>query len=275
MNSKINRQDDGTIALTITIPQADIQKTWNDMIDEAVKTTELPGFRRGKAPKKLVEEKLDKEKIKEEVLKKLLPNSYIQALTDHKLKPVINPKIHVEKIENNKDWTFSAITCESPDIKLGDYKKTIQEITAKTKIVIPGKEQQSPKLEDIAKALLESSFTKIPKVLIDSEADKLLAQTLDEIKRLGLTLDQYLASTNRTPENLRAEYEKKAQNDIKLEAILQQIAKEEQITVSQIEIEEAIKNAKDDAERKHLEENRYLLAAILRQQKTLDFIKSL
>lgn len=275
MNSTISKQTDGTITLEITIAQVDIQKTKNDLIDESVKNADLPGFRKGKAPRKLVEEKLDKEKLKEEVLKKLLPNFYIQAVTQHKLRPIINPKIHIDKIEDEKDWTFSAITCESPVLELGDYKKTVQAVTAKSKIILPGKEPQSAKLEDIVKALLESCSAKIPKILIDHEADKLLAQTLDEIKRLGLTLDQYLSSTGKTPEQLREEYEKKAETDIKLEAILQTIAEKERITVSDTEIEEAIRKAKDDAEKKHLEANRYLLAAILRQQKTLDFIRNL
>ncbi|MBI3069684.1 MAG: hypothetical protein HYY87_00060 [Candidatus Levybacteria bacterium] len=89
------------------------------------------------------------------------------------------------------------------------------------------------------------------------------------------TLEQYLASTNRTAATLRAEYEKKAENDIKLEFALQKIAEVEKVTVEEKEIEEAIQKVKTEEEKKHLSANRYLLASILRQQKTLDFLKSL
>ncbi|MDO8639699.1 MAG: hypothetical protein Q7R53_02120, partial [bacterium] len=87
--------------------------------------------------------------------------------------------------------------------------------------------------------------------------------------------DQYLSSTGKKPEDLRNEYKRKAENDIRLEFALLKIAEEEKIVVDEKEIEEAIKAAKSDDERKNLETNRYLLASILRQQKTLDFLKNL
>ncbi|MBI1919376.1 trigger factor family protein, partial [Candidatus Microgenomates bacterium] len=59
MISAVNKQPDGTIELTITIPAADVKKAWDQIVEETVKNTVLPGFRKGKAPKKLAEEKLD------------------------------------------------------------------------------------------------------------------------------------------------------------------------------------------------------------------------
>jgi len=148
-------------------------------------------------------------------------------------------------------------------------------VTAKSKIVVPGKEPTPANFEDVSKAVMESATIKIPKIIIEQEVDRLLAQTLDEVKRLGLTLDQYLASTGRSTESLRQEYEKKAENDIKLEFLLQKIAEDEKIVVEDKEIDEAIAQAKTDAEKQNLQNNRYLLASIIRQQKTLDFLRNL
>lgn len=282
MISALQREKDGTIKLTITVPAAMVKKAWDEVVEKTLKEAELPGFRKGKAPKKLVLEKLDKQKVQEEVLKTVLPKAYVDAVREHNLNPILNPKIHVdpkhfgfEKIEKSEDWQFEAVTCETPLIQLGNYKAMVQKETAKSKIVIPGKEQQPPKFEEIVQVLLASTSVTIPDILIENEVEKTLSQMLDEIKSLGLTLDQYLSSTGKTPETLRNEYRKKAENDIKLELILQKIAEEEKITVEEKEIQEAIQKAKDDNERKNLEANRYLLAAILRQQKTLDFIKNL
>ena len=282
----LQKEPNGTIRLTVTIPASDVKKTWEEVLADVVKNIEVPGFRKGKAPRNLVEGKVDKEKIREEVLKKLLPIAYTEAIKTHGIKPIINPKIHVEKLEDsetNKDWQFTALTCEAPVIKLGKYKENIQKITAKAKIIIPGKEkpfgaaQDKPevKFEDIVKALLESVDSEIPGILVDNETDRLLSQTLEDVKKLGLTLDQYLSSTGKKPEDLRAEYRAKAQNDIKLEFALLKIADEEKITVEEKEIDEAILAGKTDEEKKNLETNRYLLASILRQQKTLDFLKNL
>jgi FKBP-type peptidyl-prolyl cis-trans isomerase (trigger factor) len=278
VTTALQKEPNGTIRLTITIPNADVKKTREEVLEEIVKNAEIQGFRKGKAPRKLVEEKVDKEKIREEVLKKLLPIAYTQAVKTQGIKPIINPKIHVEKLEDpsaNKDWQFTALTCEAPIIKLGKYKENIKSVTAKSKIAIPGKEQVPAKFEDIVKALLDGITAEIPLILVDNETDRLLSQTLDDVKKLGLTLDQYLSSTGKNPESLREEYKKKAENDIKLEFALAKIAEEEKIIVEEKEIIEAIKTSKSDEERKNLETNRYLLAGILRQQKTLDFLKSL
>ncbi len=275
MKSAIQKQEDGTITLTVTIPSDDVKKVREQIITSYTKSAQVPGFRKGKAPKKIVEEKVDEEKVKEETLRKLLPEFYLQAINEHKVNPVIAPKIHVSKLEEDKDWQFVAVTCEAPEINLGEYKDNIKKITAKTKIVIPGKEQPQVSFDDIVKELLASVTMKIPTIIIEGEVDRLLSQTLDEVKKLGLTLEQYLSSTGRTAEDLRKEYEAKAENDVKLEFTLQKIAEAEHITIEDKEVEEAIQQAKNDAEKQNLEANRYLLSSILRQQKTLDFLKNL
>jgi len=275
MTSALQKLDDGTIQLTIPIPWSDVQKTRTTVVDEAVAGAELPGFRKGKAPREVVEKSLDEARVRDEVLKKLLPQAYITAVQDHKLQPIMNPKISVQKIEDGKDWEFIAQTVEMPQITLGKYKDEVKKITAKSKIAIPGKEKQEVNFDEVMKAVLDTVQLAIPDLLLDQEVDRQLSNTLDEIKKLGLSLDQYLASTGKTAEALREDYKKKAENDIKIEFALQKIAEEEKIAVEEKEIEEAIQKAKDDDEKRHLEANKYLLANIIRQQKTLDFLRNL
>ncbi|MBI2026177.1 MAG: trigger factor family protein, partial [Candidatus Levybacteria bacterium] len=117
--STAKRLDDGTIDLTVVIPWSLVKKTLDEVIDGHVKDATMPGFRKGKAPRKLVEESLDKTHIKEDVLRKLLPQAYAESVREHKITPIISPKIHVTKIDDQKDWEFSAQTCEMPKISLG------------------------------------------------------------------------------------------------------------------------------------------------------------
>jgi FKBP-type peptidyl-prolyl cis-trans isomerase (trigger factor) len=275
--TQIERQPDGNIKITITLPSEKIAVTHNEVIDDLAKQTNVAGFRKGKAPKDMAAARLNPENVREEVLKRLLPQAYIEAVQEHKLNPIMNPKMHVEKIEDGKDWVFYALTCEMPEIKLGNYKDNVKKLTAKSKIIIPGKEEENkkPTLDEVMKAVLTDTIVQIPAVLVDQEADRLLSQLLNDIKRLGLSLDQYLGSTNRKPEDLRAEYAKRAEEDIKLEFVLQKIAELEKVTVDDKEIEEAIEKAKDPAEKQNLSANKYLLAGILRQQKTLDLLMNL
>ena len=74
---------------------------------------------------------------------------------------------------------------------------------------------------------------------------------------------------------MKKEYETRAKNDVTVEFVLQKIADEQKLSVSEKEIEEAILKAQSPAEKENLEKNRYLLAAILRQQKTFDYLKAL
>jgi FKBP-type peptidyl-prolyl cis-trans isomerase (trigger factor) len=275
MKSILEKQTDATIKLSITIPWVTVKKAKEVVMEAYLASAQLPGFRKGKAPKKLVEENINQDHLREEVLRKLLPEAYTEALKEHDLKPILNPKIHVQKLEDDKDWTFEAFTAEAPEIVLGEYKEAVKKVTAKSKIIVPGKEEIPANFEEIAKAILETATVKIPAIIIEEEVDRLLSQTLDEVKRLGLTLDQYLASTGRNIEALKEEYTKKAENDIKLEFLLQKIAETEKITVEEKEIEEAIAQAKTEAEKQNLQTNRYLLASIIRQQKTLDFLRGL
>lgn len=275
MNSTILKQPDGTIELSVAIPWKDIEKTRNEVIDEHVKVEELPGFRKGMAPRDLVEKSLSPDHVREDVLRKLLPVKYVEAVNEHKLNPVLNPKINVVKLDEGTDWEFKALTAEAPDVTLGKYKDAVKQVTAKSKIAVPGKVPQPVGFEEISKVLIDNATLSIPKIIIDQEVDRLLAQMLDEVKKLGLTLDQYLASTGRNTETIRRDYEIKAQNDIKLEFIMQKIAKEEGIIVEEKEIEDAINQAKSEPERQNLESNKGLLSSIIRQQKTLDFLRNL
>ena len=275
MESVIEKQEDGTIILNITIPQKTVKETTDEIIVSIAKSANIAGFRKGKAPKKIVEGKIDKDRVKEDVLKKLLPKYYADAVKKHNIRPIINPRIHVGTLEEDKDWKFTASTCEAPEVDLNGYKENIKKITARSKIAIPGKEDKEASFDEIMIELQKSVKVKVSKIIVEQEVERLLAQTLDEIKRLGLTLDQYLTSTRKTVEDLKAEYEKKAVNDITLEFTLQKIAEEEKIIATDNEIEDTIKNVKDENERRGLETNKYLLASVIRQQKTLDFLKKL
>ena len=275
MKSAMTKKEDGTISLHVTIPWKDVKKTWDEVVDTIVKETTLPGFRKGMAPRDMVEKKLDTTQVKEDVLRKLLPAAYSEAVTEQKIKPVMSPRIQVEKIAEDADWEFTAETCEAPTVTLGNYKDGVKKITAKSKIAIPGKETKKPNMDEIIKAILETTKAQIPEVLVATEAERLLSQLLDEVKSLGLSLDQYLSSTHKTIEQVKEEYTTRARQDITFEFVLQEIANQEKITVEQKELEEALEKAQSPEERKNLEKNMYLLASIIRQQKTLDFLQNL
>ncbi len=293
MTSTIDRTPDGSVALTITIPWTDVSKTYEKTIVDMVNKAELPGFRVGKAPRELVEKNLDKSKVYEEALKELIPAAYNDAITQQGVKPIVSPKIELKTATENKDWIFIAHTCEKPQVTVGDYKKAITELKASKgkKIWKPGdspagegltedKDNPSadgtkPTLDELLVALYGSVKTTLPPLLTEHEVNRLLSELIDQTKKLGLTVEQYLASTGRSSESIRKEYEEQARRTLTLEFALEEIADQESILVSDDDIDAVIKTGKTDEEKKTLEAQRYYLASVLRRQKTLDFLASI
>ncbi|MEK7544455.1 MAG: trigger factor [Patescibacteria group bacterium] len=287
MITSIERQTNGTVTLTITIPWTNVVEAKEAVILELLKTVELPGFRKGKAPRESAEKKLDTSKIYEEVIQKLLPDAYSNAVRQHNLHPVVLPKIEIVEAKEESDWIVRAHTAEKPEVVLGDYKKSIREAKSakRNKIWTPSEAAQAPKPEEEEKAkqmtvgeLLEALFSvitcKVPDILIENEANRGLSDLIDQTKKLGLTVDQYLSSTGRSAESMRKEYADNARRTLTLEFALEAIADKESIFISDDDIEKAIKTAKNEEERASLTQQRYYLASILRRQKTLDFLSA-
>ncbi len=274
---EVKRLPDSTVELSFTIPWDEIEKVRQEVVDALIKDTTLPGFRKGKAPRDLAEKSLAKAKIQEELLKKVITSTYADAIAQNDVKPIVYPQIHVDAFDEGTTLTYTAKTCEQPTIDLKNYKDAVKSLTAKSKIIVPGKaeEEQKVSLEKILEAILENTTVTISEVLVEQEATRLLSQLLDELKTLGMNLDQYLASKGITGEALQAEYKKRAQDDIKLEFLLREIANEEKITVEPQDIETAINGIKDEKQKQEVLKNPYLVANIIRQQKTLDFLAKL
>lgn len=284
MITSCQRLPKSTAVLTLTLPWNEVKKVYEQIIEKAIKEIEVKGFRKGKAPRKLAEKQLDRGKVTRSVLNQVLPQAYAEALKEQDLKPITSPKIEAQAMEENKDWVFKITVAEKPKIDLGNYKEEIKKAKKPTpKIWTPDEKGKSDKktdkkespLQKVMETLLKTIKTEIPDLLIENETNRLLSQTLEEIKKLGLTLESYLSSIGKTPEILRQEYQKKAEETLKLEFILAEIAEKEKISVEPSDIDEFIKKAPDEKTRKSLEGQRYYLASVLRKQKTIDKVLGL
>lgn len=286
MQTSLKREKDGTIEITVTIPWQEVKRSFNRLFEKALSQVKIKGFRKGKAPKKLAEKRVDKEKVYQEVVGEIIPRFYLQAIKEHGLCPIIAPKVELLAANEEKDWRFKASFCEKPKVILGDYKKAIRKLNPekKPKIWVPGKatesadkratKQQKPRLDEILDTLFKTVKVKIPQLLLEDQLSRSLANLLDQIQKLGLTVDQYLKAEGKTAEQLKEEYRKRAEKTLALEFILEKIADEEKITVSEREIDELINKERDKRIQEQLKTRRYYLASLLRRQKTLERLSS-
>ena len=267
------RHPDGTIELNVTVSPETVKKERAKIEEFFIKNLTVSGFRKGMAPKEIARKNLNEEKVREELLRKVVTDEYKKAIEKHKIQPVITPQIHIEAFEDGQELKFTAEVAEEPKVELGDYKKAIKEILSKSKIVVEkGKEPQKLSVDDIITAGITKTKISIPNVIIEREVNRLLSQMIDEIRLLGMTLETYLESKKITVEALREEYKNRAERDIKLEFFLRKVADENKITVTAEDITAAIAKIEDKNQQEEMKKNPYLVASIIRQQKTIDFL---
>lgn len=278
MTTVLNKLPDNSFELTITVPWADIKSTFDQIVDRLLSEVEIEGFRKGKAPRDLALKNLDQGKIYGQVVNEILPKVYSQAIEEQKLQPITSPKVQILAADPDKDWVFKATSCEKPAIDLGDFKAQIKT----SKIWKPGDEvkeetaeAKSKKINEIISKLIESVKITLPAVLVESEEERLLAQLIDDVRAAGLTYDQYLASKGTTADGVKSQYRAQAEAALKLEFILEEIAKAEKISVGQEEIEAVINKEKDPKGQENLRKQSYLLASIMRREKTLTYLSNL
>ncbi|MAG59806.1 hypothetical protein CMO96_03400 [Candidatus Woesebacteria bacterium] len=251
--SVLARQEDGTVQLTINIPQALVQEKKKEALRHIIEELEVPGFRKGKVPEDVALKHIEKQKLYEHVLQHVLPEVYTKAVQEHSLRPAIGPRFELISTDDDKDWSVRATTCELPEINLGDYKKAISDAKSSGKIWVPGKDSSAagsgqakePSREEkeqiVIKALINSIQIKVPQPLIEEEVNHKLSGLLDQLQKFGLTTEQYLASKGTKIEQIREDYARQAKESLTLALALNQIAEKENIGVDEKEVEEVIK----------------------------------
>lgn len=286
MKSTVEKLKKSQFLLTITVPTERVGEVLEKVITDATKEMEIEGFRKGHAPKNLVWEKIDRPKAYSEVVNQLVSGAYNAAIKEHLLKPIVSPKIEIVQFEpeTKKDFIFKATTAERPPVTLGDYKNELKKLKVQKpteEIVGPDGRPLSnssgtsntsgPSLATVLQTVLQTTTVEIPEILVEDEVTRMLSRLIDQTARLGLTIEQYLQSQNKTTEQLRTEYAKQAEENLKAELVLEEIAKAEKIEVTEKEITDAIQAAPDEKTKNELakEENKWYIKSILKRNKTL------
>lgn len=279
-----------TTLLNIDVPKNDVKKEEEEAFSRLQEKLTVEGFRQGKVPKAIAEKHLSKEDIYQELAQKMISRIYQELLAKENLKPIISPKVDLVKAKEGEDWVIKITVAEKPTIALGEYKKVIKEAkakTAKSNIWVPGKENppaggakkpdedKNKLLNEVLTALLNETKIEVSDLVIDEEVNHRLTHLMDEIQKIGLTVENYLKSKNLTMESLKAQFKKETEDTYKLEFVLSEIADKENLKVEQSDLDKLFVNIKDEKERKRAEQNSYYYATVLRKQKTLDYLISL
>lgn len=108
--------------LTIEVEQDQVQDAVDLAFKKVVKQVNLPGFRKGKVPRKIFESRFGVESLYQDALEILFPNVYGQAVQETGIDPVDRPEVNVEKMDKDENWVIKATVTVKPEVQLGEYK---------------------------------------------------------------------------------------------------------------------------------------------------------
>lgn len=122
MSSEIIKKEDTKITLKLVVESAKFEEAINKAYNKTKSKFNVQGFRKGKAPRKIIERLYGVEVFYEEAVDIVLPEVYGDALKEHDIEPVDYPKIDIEEINKGEDVIFTAIVEVMPEFEVTEYK---------------------------------------------------------------------------------------------------------------------------------------------------------
>lgn len=122
MSAKWEKQEANKGVLTFTVSPEDFDGALDKAFKKVVKDVQVPGFRKGKVPRKIFEGKFGVESLYQDAVDIVLPDAYRQAVEETEIVPVDQPEVDIEQIEQGKELVFTAEVTVKPEVELGEYK---------------------------------------------------------------------------------------------------------------------------------------------------------
>ena len=122
MKTQIEREGPTTLKLIVEVEPGELAPLYEQTLKRLGREVNISGFRKGKVPRPVLETKLGKEAINEEVLKDALPALYARAAAEEQLKAITLPDIEVKKFEEGAPLEFTATVEVRPEVALPQYK---------------------------------------------------------------------------------------------------------------------------------------------------------
>ncbi|WP_271004217.1 trigger factor [Listeria seeligeri] len=122
MSVKWEKQEGNVGKLTFEIEQEKVKEGLDRAFVKVRKTLNVPGFRKGKVPRQIFNQRFGEEALYQDALDILLPEVYSAAIDEAGIDPVDTPQVNIESMEKGETWVLTADVTVKPEVKLGDYK---------------------------------------------------------------------------------------------------------------------------------------------------------
>ncbi|MFA9558640.1 trigger factor [Evansella sp. AB-rgal1] len=122
MTVKWEKLEGNSGVLTVEVSSERVDTALDEAFKKVVKKVNVPGFRKGKIPRKMFEQRFGVESLYQDALDILLPQAYSEAIEESGIEPVDRPDIDIDTMEQGQNLVFKATVTVKPEVKLGDYK---------------------------------------------------------------------------------------------------------------------------------------------------------
>jgi trigger factor len=122
MTAKWEKLEGNRGVLTVEVSAETVSKGLDAAFQKVVKQVNVPGFRKGKMPRGMFEQRFGVESLYQDALDILLPEAYGNAIDETGIEPIDRPEIDIEQMEKGKELIFKATVQVKPEVTLGEYK---------------------------------------------------------------------------------------------------------------------------------------------------------
>lgn len=171
MSVSVEKLEKNFVALEVTVASEKFDSAVTQAAKNLAQKVNVPGFRKGKAPRRMVEQHVGKEAIYDEALDKLIGPAYAEAVMETEIDPVDRPEVDLVQIGEGQDLVFKAKVMVKPEVELGVYKGLAIEQDAvsitdeQVMEALVSKQQQHARLTTLEEGKVETDDT----VTIDFE----------------------------------------------------------------------------------------------------------
>ena len=122
MKVSVTKKEHNITELVIELPVEEVAKAYDKAFKKLVQQVNIPGFRKGKAPRKMIEKRVGEDGMRSEAFDFIIPDAYRQAVAENNVEPVGRPEVTDVTLNEGEPCVFTVSVITKPEVVLGEYK---------------------------------------------------------------------------------------------------------------------------------------------------------
>src|SRR5204862_143777 len=245
VQAQVEELPENRVRITVQVPSHDVHHAVEHAASDLAKTAKIPGFRKGKVPRKVLLQRVGRERLMAEAVDSHIGGWFWNAAARNRVRPVAQPEYDFELPDSDdQDWEFTATVGVQAKPELPDWKQLevgVAEIEVPEELV----QQELDALRATVAELVPVDGRPVAPddtVVVDLvAAEETRRDYVVDLGRGGVALETFLAMTGQQPEELVARLRDEAQRSVARELVLEAAAEQLGLDVPDAEVEELVR----------------------------------